>query len=382
MNNITFFETLFCYDGVEVFVAHDKLDTRYICLHVASSNITDTYLCTQISLGRLNSFKYGNTDLKTIYDTPENDDFFECCVENGNFDSISIKLIIKDSIPQNWYPQSGFYIHIDKPSDIKIVQESQERKKGIVHLSLNPPESYGESKISVNHLSASINIFQRLIKYAYGKATQLVDEKNVPFIRDSKNYELEVFAFSNGSFTVHMQTVAGTDLTGYANVSKALEILDAINFEYENPQKAIEVLSKYKGHLITSYKDLLKFVIENNTPISYEWSAPDIKKSITKQIVPFFAKPLYDAINEKKEIEIEERKLTGWFTKLDKKLGTWRLISEIDNKEYLGVSDTDLAGLVIQTKLYELDCTEEVEEERITGKELTKLHLKHYLELS
>ena len=54
---------------------------------------------------------------------------------------------------------------------------------------------------------------------------------------------------------------------------------------------------------------------------------------------------------------------------------TWRIINEEDDKEYNGESETELAGLIIETQRYKFVCEERLEEERGTGKEFSKLYL-------
>ena len=196
-------------------------------------------------------------------------------------------------------------------------------------------------------------------------------------ILSPSNYELEVFAFSEGSFTLHMQTVAPSDLVGYSYISRAMDILDSVNYEIEDTQKALDIVSQYGGHFATAYKELLAFVVENEMPFSYEWTMPSMRDATSARIIPRHAKPLYEALQEKKDIGIEERSFIGRFTKLDEKTGAWRLVSDDDGKEYNGTSEVKLAGLTIETQKYRLRCEEKLEEDRcVTGREYTRLIIK------
>lgn len=71
-------------------------------------------------------------------------------------------------------------------------------------------------------------------------------------------------------------------------------------------------------------------------------------------------------------------KLIGILTKVDEKYKKWRLVSEEDKREYAGSTEIDLAGLTIETQRYEFLCEERLEEEKGTGREITKLYLKSY----
>jgi hypothetical protein len=175
-----------------------------------------------------------------------------------------------------------------------------------------------------------------------------------------------------------MQSAVPADLFGYAHVSKAFEIIDEINESIGDPNEAVKMVAELGGHFSTAYKDLLKFIIEAETPIEYEWAMPEKKSTSIHKISTYHAKPLYEEIIKRDDIEVEEITLIGRLTKVDIKYKTWRLLSDEINREYHGTSDINLAGLVIESRRYEFFCEERLEEERGTGKEITKLYLKSY----
>jgi hypothetical protein len=242
---------------------------------------------------------------------------------------------------------------------------------------LNPPEAQHESKISVENLIEGIGLYQRVLKYAYQKALLSLKRMN-DVLREiliaPQNYQLEVTGVSDGSFTIHMQTVADADLLGYSNIARALEIVDAITNNIADTEKAFNIISGYSGHFATAYKDLLKFIIDKGVPFSYEWSMPQFQKGISGKIIPRQAKPLYEVLTKRTEVGIEQKKFVGKFTRLDKS-GAWKLLSEDDQQEYSGTSDLPLAGTVFLTQRYSLICEEKLFVDPITHREIPKLHL-------
>ena len=90
-----------------------------------------------------------------------------------------------------------------------------------------------------------------------------------------ENYQLEAFAFSHGSFALHMQSSAPPDLFGYVEISQALETIDGVVELAATPPEAVQKVAELGGHFASAYKDLLKFISETETPLEYEWAAPD-----------------------------------------------------------------------------------------------------------
>ena len=125
----------------------------------------------------------------------------------------------------------------------------------------------------------------------------------------------------------------------------------------------------------------MKFITDTETPIDYAWTTPESKPPKHYKISTKQARPVYEEITRRIKLEGEEVRLVGNLSKVDKKYGKWRLISEDDQKEHTGSSDIDLAGLTIGTERYEFVCEERLEEERGTGREKTVLYLRSFRKL-
>jgi len=372
------------YDVPQVFTVRDEVDTLYLCVLAELGEEADKYLCVPVSNGRLARVVGGQLDLREVFETPESGEVFEGTAHNGDLRQLETRPLPPGAIPQQWLPDPGFFVDVEPALDVEIVEQARTRDRAVIHYTLTPPESAEEPKIAVTHLSQAITRFQKVVEWAYRKAMPDTDAGFAEEIRLPENYQLEVFAFSPGSFTVHMQTVARADLVGFSHVARALDILDAVNHEAQEVEKAVELVARYGGHFATQYKNWLRFIIDNDIPVAYEWSMPTRHYSTRTDVRPREAKPLYQALVRRKDIGQEVKKLVGVLTKVDANSGTWRLRDD-QGRERTGhwetSSDVTLAGLVIKSKTYEFICEERLEEEPATGREFAKLYLIRYNEI-
>ncbi len=308
MRILNHFETLLFYDSIELFSAHDQMDVLYLCVLVDEIVDSAKYLCTPLSKGYYKDFISGNTDLLTIFKTPETGELFTGAVTKGNYTIMPIELI--SEIPNEWFPEPGFFLKPEPISDIQIINESRERQRAIVHCSLNPPEAKQQSKIAAERLGQAVKVIQRVITYAFRNAIKDLDKETREIINQLENYQLEVFAFSPGLFTLHMQVAAPSDMFGYSQIERALKIVDIVSDNIDNADLAIQFISKHGGHFATAYGNLLQFIIENKTPLSYEWSMPDSLKTTPRTISYLKAEPLYRALIERIDITKKKKSLS------------------------------------------------------------------------
>lgn len=374
MKKLFYKEPLLFYDGLQIFVAEDQFSSKYVCTLVEQSDEKDKYLCVPVSSSRLSAVIRGNIELREIYIATESNELFTVEVQTELLHDLPASQINPEELPANWLPDHGFFLNVES-SDNLVITESVERQRAIIHCHLNPPEARSESKILADNLSQATKLIQRLIKHAFRRSITSLEKNIRTRLSTPDNYQLEVFAFSEGSFTLHLQSAIPADLVGYVEITKALQIIDRITALVSTPNATVEQVAQLGGHFATAYKDLLKFISDVDTPLEYEWSTPETRTIVRRRITSAQAKPLYDALIERTDIGSETVELIGKLTKVDEKMKTWRITNEEDDKEYNGESETDLAGLIIETQRYKLVCEERLEEERGTGKEFTKLYL-------
>lgn len=376
MHILNFIETLMYFDGPILIIARDQLALDHLCLLIETTDEeSDSYLCIPISKGRLSHLVEGELDVRSIFEKPETDEaYIGKLIEN----KIEGTIIQEIDYSGDWLPDPGVFLKKNQLSDNKIVQESVEKGRGIIYCTLNPPEALEESKITADHLSEAVRLFQRLVKYSYNKSIEKkpISEKRArDEIASADNFTLDILAFSAGSFTLHMQTRAPADMLGYSHVSRAMDIIDSICYEADDPKYIVETLAEYGGDLVVAYRDLLQYIVDTKTTFSYQWAMPVKKESSGASIIPRIAQPLYEAITSREELGKEEIKLTGRFTKVDEDTGSWRLVED-DNKKYYGESYISLGGITIETQRYEIICEKVLETEPATKKDRKKIYIK------
>ena len=384
MRVLKHFDTLSFCDMPHLFVAHDQLGTQYVCLLVELDEEIQKYLCVPVSKDRLRQLKDAEIDLRQVLESADTGEAFEGRGVSGDLDQIEAQAFPLDEVSEDWLPDPGFYLDLEPIPNVKIIEQSRARNRAVIDLTLRPPESQVESKITATHLSQGVRAFQRVVERAWVRAMSETKRRVRELVDMPANYELEVFGFSPGSFTIHMQTAAPANLVGYAEIARALEILDAVSYSDQDIERAVELVTHYGGHFATAYKALLEFVVDNEIPVSYEWSMPERPYATRRSLPRRYAEPLYAALTKRKDIGREEKRLVGNLTKVDKDNGTWRLRDE-EGKQHTGSlgpsSAVTLAGLVIEIQRYEFICEEILIEEEATGKEFTKLFLISYEEL-
>jgi len=369
-------EVLIYVDGPELFIGNDQVGAHYICLLSESTDSVERYLCAPISTERLANFNLGQIDLLDIITDSETGELYTSIIRDSELAEIVLHLINISEVPDTWLPEKGFFfVKEDLPNEL-VVQESCSKNKGIVHLALNPPEARGDdTKIDIVTLADSSKAFQNLVKFAYKKSLSGLKPELRKKYESADNYELEAYACSSGSFKLHLQSKLDADLSGYAELFRAMTKIDELMQLAQDPEKAIEILKLNKGHLIGAFKKFLALIIEKNVPLYYEWTTPQHRKSFRKSITKETATPLYELLLDTKELDIEQKEFIGEVTKVDIEAGQWTIINEEDKKHYSGRLDADspvsLSGITAGGIRYKFICEERIEEETVSGKEKT-----------
>lgn len=76
-------------------------------------------------------------------------------------------------------------------------------------------------------------------------------------------------------FKLQFQVTSDFNLFGDLPIESALHIIDKITLKPDDLKKNLEVIKENKGHFVSSYANLLKFIIDSNIPVSYAWTTPN-----------------------------------------------------------------------------------------------------------
>jgi hypothetical protein len=366
-------------------VATDLVGAKFLCMLTEQLEEHDTFFCVPISDARLTRLEGGELDLLDVFRTPEIDELYVGdfrASENGHL----LMIEPTQDVPVQWYPDEGFFLTPHEATETATI-EARERGRAIIHFALNPPESREALQIEVQHLASGLQVFQNLVRHAYSRAIRPLSRTTRELLADKNNYQIEVFGFSRGSFTVNMQSKVGADdLLGSVNIEKALSFVDdaiAASNDPEDPERAIRFLRENTGHFLTAYRALLEFVVENGSPLKYEWATPGSSADQRSAMSVDVATELYEILNREEYLTTELVTLVGVVTVIN--TNTWAILDEEEGVEYSGKvppdSTINLHGITTRTERYQFECEERLQEFTATGKEKIERLLLNYRKL-
>lgn len=365
-------QVLIYYDLPELFVAKDEVETNYICLLLNVEGTEINYISTAISTFRLSEFINGNIDLRTIFTQSETKQYYYF----DNIDEFIIATIWeKEILPEEFLPESGF--NYKKPLDDNklILNEALEKNNAIIHLAVSDLQD--NYSIGADDLGDIVKLYQGIIENSYKKAISKQNLKDKKSYYIPQNYKLRAFASSRSSFNIHMYSTAQVDLFGNSIIELALKIFDDIGKDFDNQEKYIDLLRSVKGHTISSFKKLLKKLIDSDIKVKHKWYSLGQESVHYTIIDKIKAEKIYEVLNLTEELAEEIKVFIGYFVQVDVDKGTWRIFNLDDEKEYSGDTKGQLLqGITVETTNYKLTCLEIIEELKVAEKEKIKYTLQ------
>lgn len=362
--SLTVDKILVYYDLPQLFIAKDQIDSRYICLLVDSETEFARYISIPVSKHKLNELILGNIDLRTAFESSETGVWY--FITSDDNEEFIIQAVNFNVVDDYYLPDAGFVFPQIEANDKEIIQEATEKNNAVVHLSFT--DAHNSNSLEIDLLGDMIKLFQGLVKYSYKKATAAI--KNRPDLESDKNFVLRAFATSEGSFNIHMQSLANTDLFGNSNVELALMNIDSIIGDLANEQELIENIKVIKGHAIGAYKKILESIIKNNVNLSYKWVSPANNEVHKKRISKQYAERAIEIIKTREELGKEIKEFIGVVKEVDVDNNKWRLVTADDNKVISGKSEQiSLSGITVDEDVYKFKCEELIEVEKATLKE-------------
>lgn len=378
LKNIT---VLVEYDVPELFVGQDLIGRQFLSLLVEDEEFLK-YLAIPISKNRLKKFLSGDIDLRAVYEYPESSEYYE--VSFAENDSIFVSFWSTEIPNPAYLPEKGFSFDLNLIDDIQT--ESYVKQKGIVELTLKNHEEPDEFVVNANRLVSHLGIFQKLLERSYKKTISLVNPTNKKELLSQDFSTLQVFGFAEGSFKVKLQTKKNIDVVGNSFIDQAFKALDQIVQNYNDQELLQSILIDYKGHFVSSLREFVETIINENEPIEYKWFTPSLEKPIVKSINIEVANEIHNFLKARNELETEEATFKGVFVKADVQNGSWKLFNKENNEFIIGKSDertkSSLSGITLDTVTYEIYCHEEVFEVLSSGEEKHEYYLIDFEEIN
>ncbi len=365
------YKILIYYDIPELFIAQDKVLSKYLCLKTTDGKHLD-YLTIPISEKKLNLLQSGQIDLRDAFMNSELGFWLIATCKDDDLFYAERKDWI--SIPDELLPDKGFSFPIQQDFESVIIQESSSRYNTILHVTL--ADEPGVESVKVETLADSIKAFQSLIKYTYKKEISHFKKNIRDTLDQSFNYTLRAFASTPGSFNIHLESAITPNLFGETNIERALEKIDQMIEGYKSEQDLIELLKEFKGHSVNSLRKLLEIILRDSVHFKYAWTTQRDLKIRKNEIRSVYATQVVELLKSKSDLAQEIKELIGYVHQADIDKGNWRIFNIEDEKDYSGSSEQiKLDGITLETIKYKFICEEIVEEFKISGKEEVKYKL-------
>lgn len=376
MKTFTHTQTLFYYDGPQIIEGRDLFGGHYIGVMVEPDGEEDRYLIAGVVPESLRRFRAGGLDLRSLIKEHGPEEWYLATVEGGLLDQ-PLKLLSQPGalVASGFLPDSGFLLH-DQASSDETVQEARSRNNVILNVAVEPPEAATEHRIRLDTLAGLLAHIQTIVKHAYAAALRELAPMTRKVIDRSDSHLLDVIVpAAAGSFRVTMEASKMPDMLGDCEIARALDRIDVLFANADNPQAVLEAIKAHKGHLAGAYLRLLRFLTEHKTGISYSWAAPNFTNPKGSRVSQSEIAALVEALSGISNLGGESINLVGKLEKADVVNDTWRIAT--DDGSFSGkVKDggPSLNGLKIGG-IYRFSCIEEIEFMEGTGREQRLVYL-------
>ena len=380
MKRISHYRTLFYYDGHQVFEARDSIGGHYIAVMTgtefygaAEDKIReggDRYLVTGVSPGRLRLFRSGVIDLRSLLVESDHDERYVAIADSGIDQPLQLRRLRVPLEGSSALPDPGFLLH-DTPTDDHVLREARERNNLVIEIVAEPPEAASQHRIRANTLAGMLNLMQSVVKYAYVAVTS---DRH----RSSTDHLLDVVVpAAAGSFRVVLASSNGLDLFDETDIRRALPRVDMLFEHTADPQATLAIVREHRGHLAGAYLELLRFLVNRDTGLTYTWAEPKSESAISRAVSHVEARRLAVALSTADLLAVESVVLEGTLERFNRGTGLWGLRTEEGGRSGTILRHGPrLDGLIVGGR-YRFHCYEEIRG-IVTGRETSKLILKRH----
>ena len=146
MKHIRHANTLFYYDGPQVFEARDAIGGHYVAVLAPSDGADDRYLVAGVNPERLRQFRSGILDLRSLLVESDEEVRYLATASNGLDHPLTLERLPASFIGSELLPDFDFVLH-DRPADEYVLREARARNNLILELAVEPPEAAAQHRI-------------------------------------------------------------------------------------------------------------------------------------------------------------------------------------------------------------------------------------------
>jgi hypothetical protein len=375
MKTIRHTTTLFYYDGTQVFEARDDIGGHYVAVLVEPEQGHDRYLVAGVEPERLRQFRAGSLDLRSLLTEAGAEEWYLAIAAKGLGQALTLLPQTASLAGSGYLPDAGFVLH-DGPAVELALREARERNNLVLEIAAEPPEAAQEHRIRVGTLIGLLSHVQTMIKHAYGAALREMSPGDRRAVDRTDAHLMDVvIPAAAGSFRVVLEAARTPDLLGQSELARALQRVDVLFEDADDPHKALATVKAHKGHLAGAYLRLLRFLVQHKTGLRYSWAEPNFTKPSFRAVGEGEAGPLVDVLSGVSNLGGESVTLVGEFDKMNRSTRTWGLLTEEGLQSgKVREGGPSLDGLKAGGR-YKFSCVEEIEEVEGTGREIRTLYL-------
>lgn len=203
MKHLRYRSTLYYYDGPQVIEARDTIGGHYVGVLVDDANGFDRYLCAGVAPERLDDFRNGRLDLRTLM--TEGEDPLHLFAMGALDEPLRVSAVDSSVTLDDYLPEPGFMLH-EHPSENCSVAEARSRSNFVLDLAVEPQEAQGEHRVRSTLLIGLLQHVQTLLKHAYGRALRELKSAQRREIDHTDAHLLDVIVpAAAGSFRVVLE---------------------------------------------------------------------------------------------------------------------------------------------------------------------------------
>lgn len=372
-------------DEPEVALATDQFRSTYLCSLVSVLPEGRRYIAVRVTDRRMQDLREGLLSIRAALLDPEELPRFSGVLPPQTETAEVLQLEAVAEFPEDWLPGPSFLLsNFTEPvADDDVVRDALAANRAVLVFRLDPPEARGTvSQIDADRLADGLREIQSLVRYATKRAIRTRPKGRRKLFGEDAEV-LRVFALSPGSVNVHCESKYPADLFGGSIVGEAMrQVDDLMSLLSLPPDEVLPALEKHRGHVVGAYASLLKFVADQNTPLSYRWSEPGLASTRGRSVSPVAAKAMCAVLERKETLASDYLTFTGHFTSVntDKAPFSWSARDVDEDKRRRGhvheQFEHALEGATIRSLLYRFTC--ETRLERLaSGKQTVQLYLQN-----
>ena len=127
MKTVQLTEVLDYYDGIQIFAARDAIGGHYLCDMIDAVGDFDRYLVVGVRPGRLEDFRTGKVDLRTLLLEAPGGEWYITIADGTIHDPLTLVPQAEPLAQTEHLPQEGFFLEEPSPIDESDVQQAVER---------------------------------------------------------------------------------------------------------------------------------------------------------------------------------------------------------------------------------------------------------------